>query len=204
VCQAHSTCLFHSWDLSYNCAVESERRLATCPCSCGTSLQLRKNLRLISVALGLVIFNFRLGCNSAKPPDAICFEKSTTFMGILLFWYVTPSGLVKSYRRFERSYCHLLQYRAIHYLMTLSYLFMLRIFEWKTYNTIRVQRFKLSYTFWISWPCRWSCCYPWKRRCLFAHQHLETSQKSLDCSDNALRTSNFAIYSRFSLLVTYL
>ena len=100
---------------------------------------------------------------------------------------------MKSYRRFERSYC-LLQYRAVHYLMTLSYLFMLRIFEWKTYSTIRVQRFKLSYTFGISWPCRWSCCYPWKRRWLFAQQHLETSQKSRDCNDTALRTSNFAIY----------
>ena len=71
-------------------------------------------------------------------------------MGILLFWYVTLSGLVNSYGRFEKSYCLLLQYRAVHYLMTLCYLFMLCIFERKSYSTIRVQQFKISYTFGIS------------------------------------------------------
>lgn len=126
-------------------------------------------------------------------------------MGILLFWYVTPSGFVNSYRRFERSSYLRLQCRGVIYFMTLYYLCMLRIFEWKTHSIFRVKQFKkISYTLGISWPCRWSCCCPWKCRWLFAHQHLETYQKSRDCSNTALRTSNFAIYSKMRLLVTYI
>jgi hypothetical protein len=85
------------------------------------------------------------------------------------------------------------------------YLYMLRIFEWKAYSSFRVGQFQqISYTFWISSPWRWSCCYPWKRRWLFAHQHLETSHKSRDGSNTVLRTSNFTTHNRFRLLVTYI